>query len=172
MRATLIIVLLLIAGAAWAAPGDITPTTRAFTGYSSAGGKIKATTFGDTLKFTGNVSTDPVTKTVNIPITTSIPNVISPAVVPIPAGGTYTFPSITSALWGRIIVASNTNNADFNMGSDGRVQIISSDDSGLILPNSNLSGHLCIGNSVAANPVVLFNRTSSTISVLVSGFYQ
>ncbi len=168
----LTIALLLLAGAAWAAPGDITPTSKAFVNYSGPGGKAKPTVFNDTLKFAGNVTMDPATKTVNIPFTTSIPNVISPVLVPIPAGGTYTFPAITSSLWGRIIVANNDNNADFNMSSDGRVQILASDDSGLILSNSNLSGHLCIGSSVAANPVVLFNRTAVLLLVLITGFFK
>lgn len=172
MRLTFALIILLVVASAWAAPGDITPTTKAFTGYSSTGGKIKATTFGDTLAFTGNVTANPATKTINIPFSTSITGVISPVVVNIPASGTYTFPAVTSSLWGRLIVGNNANNADFNMDAAGNVQIISMDSTGLILSNSNLSGHLCIGSSVAANPVVLYNRTASSLSVLITGFYQ
>lgn len=167
-----VVLALILVLRAWGSPGDITPTTKAFTGYSSAGGKAKATTFNDTLNFTGNVSINPGSKTINIPFATSVPGVIPPATVTIPASGTYTFPSITSSIWGRIIVGANVSNADFNMDSAGNVQILQMDSSGLILSNSSLSGHLCIGNSVAANPVVLYNRTSGSLTVLITGFYQ
>lgn len=66
------LLLVLVTALAWGAPGDITPTTRAFTGYSSAGGKVRATTFGDTLKFTGNITTNPGTKTITIPTQTTV----------------------------------------------------------------------------------------------------
>jgi hypothetical protein len=58
-------ILLLIPALSWGAPGDITPASRAFTGYSSEGGKIKATAFNDTLKLVG-VTTDPATKTITV----------------------------------------------------------------------------------------------------------
>ena len=144
-----------------------------FTGYSSAGGKIKATSFNDTLKLTGNVTTDSVTKTINIPVTTSIVGVIAPIDVTLPAGGTYTFPVITSSLWGKIIVGANTYNADFVMdAATGTVQLVTSDSTGIIVSNSNLSGKICIGGTVGSNPVILTNRTAGTIQVLVSGFYK
>ncbi len=66
------IMLIMSSASAWAAPGDVTPTAKAFTGFSSASGKIKPTAFSDTLKFTGNVSTNPATKTINIPLQTAI----------------------------------------------------------------------------------------------------
>lgn len=168
---TLFLILLFVSSA-FAAPGDITPTTKAFTGYSSVGGKIKATAFNDTLNFTGNVTANSATKTINIPFSTSMTGVISPIVVNIPASGTYTFPTVTSSLWGRIIVGANVNNADFNMDNAGNVQILQMDSTGLILSNSNLSGHLSIGNSVAANPVTLYNRTAGSLTVLITGFYN
>ena len=179
----------------YAAPGDITPASKAFVGYSGVGGKIKATQYNDTLKFVG-VATNQATKTITVstgsigaapltgigtsgswPISVTgsagaTTGIITPTTVSIPASGTYTFPAVTSSLWGRIIVGANANNADFNMDAAGNVQILQMDSSGLILSNSNLSSHLCIGNSVAANPVILYNRTASSLSVLITGFYQ
>lgn len=103
---------------------------------------------------------------------TTLTGIITPIVVTLAPGGTYTFTTVTSSLWGRIIVGANVNNADFNMDGSGNVQITSMDSSGLIQSNSNLSGHLCIGSSVAANPVVLYNRTPGSLTVLITGFYQ
>jgi len=190
-----------ICATAYPAPGAVSSIGPgfAFSNISGAGGEIRAGHPGDTFRIIGagttTVSANPSSKTLTVngggvssfngragavvpqpgdytPSSVGLSGVIPPTSVTIPAGGTYTYPIITSSLWGRIIVGANTNNADFNMDNAGNVQIISMDSSGLILSNSNLSGHLCIGSSVAANPVVFYNRTASIVSVLISGFYQ
>ena len=94
------------------------------------------------------------------------------AVVNIPAGETYVFPAITFAMWGKIVVGQNVNNADFNVDASGNVQLVTVDSSGLIVANAATSGKICLGGAAPSNPVVLTNRTSSAISVLVTIFYQ
>lgn len=62
-----IIGIALFSGLVYSAPGDITPTQKSFTRYSSSFGVMSAAKKNATLTFTGNVETDPVTKTINIP---------------------------------------------------------------------------------------------------------
>ena len=96
----------------------------------------------------------------------------SSVVVNIPADGTYTLPAFTSAMWGKLLINGGEANADFNVSSSGTVQLLSVDSSALVAVNTTAAGKLCLGGDTAANPVILTNRTDSTISVLLTVFYQ
>ena len=98
--------------------------------------------------------------------------VVPPTVVDILANETYELPAFSSAMWGKIIVGGGSCNADFIINTFGTVQLVSVDSSGLIVANSDTAGKICLGGLFPFNPVVIANRTSGTISVLVSAFYQ
>jgi hypothetical protein len=93
-------------------------------------------------------------------------------VVNIPASGAYTLPAFTSAMWGKLLINGGEANADFNISSSGTVQLLSVDSSALVAVNTTAPGKLCLGGDTAANPVILTNYTDSTISVLLTLFYQ
>ncbi len=150
MKSILMLILLLASSSAWAASGDVTPTTKAFVNYSGSGGKIKATTFIDTLKFTGNVTANPATKTINIPTYT------------LPITDSVSTTSSTTAASATAVKAAN-DNANGRLASGGTAAAVSGNVNGAAIPVSKtIVGTNSSGQIVDATSATLSNNTSGT----------
>lgn len=150
----------------WAAPEDVTPTTKAFTGYSGAGGKAKATAFNDTLKFVG-ATVNSSTKTVTV--SGSSLGLGTAAVKDIPATG--------NATSSQVVYGTDTRLTDSRTASDvyswakastkpaytySEVGALAS--GGTAADSSKLNGQLASYYQAASTAITTSNIASQTVT--------
>jgi len=80
--------------------------------------------------------------------------------------GNYSLHAVATAGHGVLMAGANVYSATFRCDNAGNVQLLDSDSGGIIVANADTAGKICIGRATPADPIEIYNRTASPLTIM------